>query len=139
MCHNIIKHSFNENIKELIRLFVNFILKWKIEIFYTFSTPRIFHTPHFPHSAFSTEPLGSVSHFSALQFAKIFWLPNLRFQMLCDLGLNLAFRYLWVRRRLPKLNFSHSSIAASCTLTYTICKVRKFYFRIYKYNFIILI
>ena len=54
MCHNIIKHSFNENIKELIRLFVNFILKWKTEIFYKFSTLRIFYTPHFPHSAFST-------------------------------------------------------------------------------------
>ena len=53
MCNNIIKHSFNENIKELIRLFVNYIVKWKIEIFYTFSTPRIFHTPH---SSFSTEP-----------------------------------------------------------------------------------
>ena len=30
-----------------IRLFVYFILKWKIEIFYTFSKLRIFHTPHF--------------------------------------------------------------------------------------------
>ena len=54
MCQNIIKHSFNENIKELIRLFVNFILTRKIEIFYIFFTLRIFHTPYFRHSSFST-------------------------------------------------------------------------------------
>ena len=29
-------------------------LKWKIEIFYAFSTLRIFHTLHFPHPSFST-------------------------------------------------------------------------------------
>ena len=29
-------------------------LKWKIEIFYAFSTLRIFHTPDFPHPSFST-------------------------------------------------------------------------------------
>ena len=39
-CHNIIKHSFNENIKELGYLLISY--------FYTF------HTPHFPHSVFST-------------------------------------------------------------------------------------
>ena len=63
MCHNIIKHSFNENIKELIRLFVNFILKWKTEIFYKFSTLCIFYTPHFPHSAFSTPRIFHTPHF----------------------------------------------------------------------------
>ena len=55
-CHNIIKHSFNENIKELDYLLISY--------FYTFHTPHfphpafsillIFHTPHFPHSSFST-------------------------------------------------------------------------------------
>ena len=29
-------------------------VKRKIEIIYAFFTPRIFHTPHFPHPAFST-------------------------------------------------------------------------------------
>ena len=38
-------------IKRLFIRFVNFILKLKCS---TFSTLRIFHTPHFPHSSFST-------------------------------------------------------------------------------------
>ena len=41
-CHNIIKHSLNENIKEF-DYYVNFILKLKCS---TFSTLRTFHTPH---------------------------------------------------------------------------------------------
>ena len=71
MCHNIIKHSFNENIKELIRLFVNFILKWKTEIFYKFSTLRIFYTPHFPHPAFSTLLIFHTPHFPHSAFSTL--------------------------------------------------------------------
>ena len=54
-CHNIIKHSFNENIKELDYLLISY--------FYTFHTPHFPHPAfstllifHTPHSAFSTEP-----------------------------------------------------------------------------------
>ena len=38
-------------------------VKRKIEIFYAFSTPRIFHTPHFPHSSFSTPRIFHTPHF----------------------------------------------------------------------------
>ena len=42
-------------------------LEWEseteIEIFYAFSTPRIFHTRHFPHSAFSTPRIFHTPHF----------------------------------------------------------------------------
>ena len=72
MCHNIIKHSFNENIKELI------ILKWKTEIFYKFSTLCIFYTPHFPHSAFSTPRIFHTPHFPHPAFStpRIFHTPH---------------------------------------------------------------
>ena len=42
MCHDIIKYPLNEIIRELKIINQNI------------STHRIFHTPHFPHSAFST-------------------------------------------------------------------------------------
>ena len=61
-----------------IRMFVNFILKWKIEIFYSFSTLRIFHTPHFPHSAFSTPRIFHTPHFPHPAFStlRIFHTPH---------------------------------------------------------------
>mgnify|MGYP006973397085 CR=1 FL=1 len=90
-CHNIIKHSFNENIKELDYLLMSY-WNWNV------STPRIFHTPHFqepiswapdtPHSAFSTEPTNRVinsdvnkkknclkfhSHISSWNYPEQFW------------------------------------------------------------------
>ena len=52
-------------------MFVNFILKWKIEIFYSFSTLRIFHTPHFPHSAFSTLLIFHTPHFPHPAFSTL--------------------------------------------------------------------
>ena len=52
-CHNIIKHSFNENIKELHYLLISY-WNWNVLHFphSAFSTLRSFHTPHFPHSHF---------------------------------------------------------------------------------------
>ena len=47
--HNIFKHSFNENIKELDSLIISY---WHFP-HPAFSTLRIFHTRHFPHFAFS--------------------------------------------------------------------------------------
>ena len=46
MCHDIIKHSINENIKELNIIARRFLHS-------AFSTIHIFHNPHFPHSSFS--------------------------------------------------------------------------------------
>ena len=58
MCHNIIKHSFNENIKEFECLLISYWngkLKFSTHFPHSaFSTPRIFHTPPFPHSALRT-------------------------------------------------------------------------------------
>ena len=66
-CHNIIKYSVNENIKEFDYLLISY-WNWNVLHFphSAFSTLRPFHTPHFPpsvlsslrtpHSAFSTEP-----------------------------------------------------------------------------------
>ena len=72
MCHDIIKPSFNENIKELTivcyfpyytrLVFHTEMGNWNGKLIFFFSL-RIFHTPHFlhsalrtPHSAYSTEP-----------------------------------------------------------------------------------
>ena len=70
-------------------MFVNFILKWKIEIFYSFSTLRIFHTPHFstlrvfhtphfPHSSFSTPRIFHTPRFPHPAFStlRIFHTPH---------------------------------------------------------------
>ena len=66
-CHNIIKHSFNENIKELLKLKCS-----------SFSTLRIFHSPHFPHSAFSTLLIFHTPHFphSTLSTLRTFHTPH---------------------------------------------------------------
>ena len=53
----------------------------KIEIFFAFSTLRIFHTPHFPHSAFSTLHIFHTPHFPHPSFStlRIFHTPHSSF------------------------------------------------------------
>ena len=59
--HNIIKHSFNENIKIIYYIICSFHIE--IEVFY------IFRTPHFPHSALSTPRIFQTLHFSHPAFS----------------------------------------------------------------------
>ena len=65
MCHDIAKHSLNENINELKIIFFNFhithaSLHYIKKILHSaFSTLLIFHTLHFPHSAFTTDSVYS--------------------------------------------------------------------------------
>ena len=76
MCHDIIEHSFNENIElKLLSVlhtprFSHSSVKW--------NTLRIFYTPHFPHSAFSTLRIFHTPHFlhSALSTLGIFYTPH---------------------------------------------------------------
>ena len=60
-------------------------VKRKIEIFYAFSTPRIFHTPHFPHPAFSTPGFFHTPRFPHLAFStpRIFHTPHFPHSALC--------------------------------------------------------
>ena len=90
MCHDIIKPSFNENIKELTivcyfpyytrLVFHTEMGNWngKLIFFFTlhfphsaFSTLRIFHTPHFLHSAFSTLRIFYTPHFPHSAFSTL--------------------------------------------------------------------
>ena len=97
MCHDIIKPSFNENIKKLTivcyfpyytrLVFHTEMGNWngKLIFFFTphfphsaFSTLRIFYTPHFLHSAFSTLRIFYTPHFprSAFSTLRIFHTPH---------------------------------------------------------------
>ena len=68
--HNIIKHSFYENIKEFDYLLIS---HWNWNVLHfphsAFSKLRIFHTPHFPHSALSTLCTFHTSHFPHSSFS----------------------------------------------------------------------
>ena len=78
-CHNIIKHSFNENVKELDYLLISY-RNWNVLHFphSALSTLRTFHTPHFPHSIFSTLRTFHTPHFphSSLSTLLIFHTPH---------------------------------------------------------------
>ena len=81
-CHNIIKHSFKENIKELDYLLISY-WNWNVLHFphSSFSTLRTFHTPHFPHSSLSTLRTFHTPHFPHSSFSTllIFHTPHSAF------------------------------------------------------------
>ena len=97
-CHNIIKHSFNENIKELDYFLISY-WNWNVLHFphSAFSTLRTFHTPHFPHSALST--LRTFHTYPAFSTPRIFHTPHSalfvfhRTGSICPKGKNIGSSY----------------------------------------------
>ena len=86
-CHNIIKHSFSENIKELDYLLISYG-NWNVLHFphSAFSSLRTFHTPHFPHSSLSTLRTPYFRH-SALYTLRTFHTPHSAFSTEVNLTL----------------------------------------------------
>ena len=85
-------------------------LKLKIEIFYAFSTLRIFHTLHFPHSSFSTPRIFYTPRFLHRALCTPRFPPNLTRPSLGNL-VKQSFRgYLSLERWKPTFRRHHDTI-----------------------------